>query len=244
VTVIAPPPPEPGASAPAEAVGDGDVARGRKLENGGAEIALGTLVFQPSLANVAFVGEGTPIGGTQRESFRHHGREIGLDAPAMWGAELSAHYLRRYVAAGVVAFVAGHPGGADALGGPTDRRAAEQVSASGVVGYGGGIDLAAALPLGPVAFRAGGVVGLRGFSVPMTGFEKKTCHSKGRRYPCDETATTGALLFLEPRVRMEISPGKSGFVVGGYAGMGIIGGVAPTMGVFIGLATPHETLQP
>ena len=85
-------------------------------------------------------------------------------------------------------------------------------------------------------------------SVPRGGkvcFEKKECHGKGgRTYPCDEDATTGALLFFEPRVRMEITPGTSGLVLGGYVGMGVLGGTAPTMGLFVGFATPHEKLRP
>ena len=43
---------------------------------------------------------------------------------------------------------------------------------------------------------------------------------------------------------MEIAAGDSSFLFGGYVGMGVVGGAAPTMGLFIGLATPHEKLQP
>ena len=241
VMVLSPPPPEAGAPA------DQPAPRPPKdpRSDGGFEITLGTLLVRPSLGGAVFDGSGTPIGASQREGFRHRGRELGLDAPLMWGGELGIFYLRRYFAAGVTGFVAGNPSGADATPLPSYGQASSQVSPRGIVGYGGGLDLSGALPLGPVAFRAGGVVGLRGFSLPMTGFEKKECHGKGgRTYPCDEDATTGALLFFEPRVRMEISPGKSGVVFGGYVGMGVVGGAAPTMGLFVGFATPHEKLQP
>ncbi|HSO31201.1 MAG TPA: hypothetical protein VLT33_01760, partial [Labilithrix sp.] len=229
----APPPPEPPPPPPRS-----------KLLDGGGELSLGTLFVRPSLGSAIFDGSGTPLGGTQRESFRHRGRELGLDAPLMWGGELSLHYMRRYFAVGLMGFVAGNPGGADVPRDPGYSPAADQVNPGAIVGYGAGIDLAAALPMGPVAFRAGGVLGLQGFSVPMTGFEKKTCRSKRGTYPCDEDATTGAMLFFEPRVRMEISPGKSGFVFGGYVGMGVVGGGSPTMGLFVGLQTPHEMLEP
>jgi hypothetical protein len=241
VMVVSPPPPVAGEPAAAPAVEPRVVS---KLLDGGGEITLGTLFFRPSLGNAVFGGEGTPLGGTQRESFRHRGRELGIDAPLMWGGELSARYMRRYFAVGVMGFIAGHPGGAASTV-PSYSPAADQVNPGALMGYGGGIDLAGALPLGPVAFRGGAVLGLRGFSLPMTGFEKKECHGKGgRTYPCDEDATTGALVFLEPRVGVELSPGNSGVVFGGYVGMGVVGGAAPTMGLFIGVATPHEKLQP
>ncbi len=241
VMVFSQPPPEPGA--PAEQPVPRPAPDPRT--DGGFEITFGTLLVRPSLGSVVFDGSGTPLGGTQRESFRHRGRALGLDAPLMWGGELGIYYLRRYFAAGVTGFVAGSPGGADASAVPSYSPASSQVSPGSIVGYGGGIDLSGALPLGPVAFRAGGVLGLRGFSLPMTGFEKKECHGKGgRTYPCNEDATTGALLFFEPRVRLEITPGTSGLVLGGYAGMGVVGGTAPTMGLFVGFATPHEKLRP
>lgn len=240
--VVSPPPPEAGEPAPAPVL---HAARDRRLDDGGIEITLGTLFVRPALAGAMFDGSGTPLGATEREGFRHRGRELGLAAPLMWGGELGIYYLRRYFAAGLTGFVAGNPGGADASSMPSYSPAASQVSPGSIIGYGGGIDLAGALPLGPVAFRLGGVLGLRGFSLPMTGFEKKECHGKGgRTYPCDEDATTGALLYVEPRVRMEISPGKSGVVFGGYVGMGVVGGAAPSTGLFVGFATPHEKLQP
>jgi hypothetical protein len=239
VYVVMPPPPEP---APPEPNPEPAVPEG-KLENGGAEVTLGTLFFQPALGQTMFEGEGTPLGANHRESFRHRGRELGINAPLMWGGELSVHYLRRYFAVGVTGFIAGHPGGADATS-PTYSPPAGQVNPSAIMGYGAGIDLAGALPLGPVAFRAGGVLGIRGFSIPLSGFEKKTCHSKGRSYPCDEDATTGALLFFEPRVRLEVTAGRSGVVLGGYVGMDVVGGTGPTAGLFIGVHTPHSTLQP
>lgn len=79
----------------------------------------------------------------------------------------------------------------------------------------------------------------------MIGFEKKSCHSKHGTYPCYEDATTTALLFFEPRVRVEISPDPlSGLFFGGYVGMEVVGGSAPTAGLFSGFHTPHSMLMP
>ena len=215
------------------------------LQNGGLELTASTIFFEPSLRRVSFSGSGVPRDGTQRIQFRHTGTELGLDSPLMWGGELSVHYLRRYFAVGMSAFFAGHPGGADLTPSPANTVVASQVNSSALVGYGGTLDLAGAIPAGPIAFRPGVVAGLRGFQMPMTGFEKKTCHGKRGDYPCDEQASTNALPFLEARMRVEITPNrKSGIFFGGYVGKQLIDGAGLTTGCFLGWHTPHEVLAP
>lgn len=241
VMVVMPPPPE---APPPEPLPPPPPPPQQALKDGGVSVAMGTLLFRPALGQTMFNGSGTPLGGSRRESFRHAGRELGLDTPLMWGGELSAHYVRRYFAAGVMGFVVGHPGSEDRGTSPAYSPPADQVSAGALSGYGGGIDLAGALPLGPLAFRAGGVLGVRAFSLPMSGFEKKTCRGKRGNYPCSEEATTHALLFFEPRVRVEITPGRSMIFFGGYVGMEVVGGSGPTAGLFFGFHTPHSNLQP
>jgi hypothetical protein len=241
VYVFAPPPP---------VAGESELGRPRApveptLANGGVEIALGTTMFQPSLGGTFFDGTGTPRGGNKREGYHHAGREVGLDRPLMWGGELSVSYLRRYFAVGLLGFVAGNTGGANAPPAPLNTLASTQVSPSSLLAYGGGIDLAAAVPLGLVAVRVGAVFGLRGFSMPMSGFEPKTCRSKGRNYPCAEMAWTNAEPFLQPRLRVEVNPSsRNGFFFGAMAGLDVLGGDGPTVGVFVGWQTPHDTLRP
>jgi hypothetical protein len=241
VYVIAPPPPVAGESEPTPS----RVQRDPTLADGGVEIAFGTTVFQPSLGGTFFDGTGTPRGGNKREGYHHAGREVGLDRPLMWGGEVSVSYLRRYFAVGLLGFVAGNTGGADATPAPPNTLASTQVSPLALLAYGGGLDLAGAVPLGPVAVRAGAVFGLRGFSMPMSGFEPTTCRSKGRSYPCDETASTHAQPFLQPRLRVEVNPSqRSGFFFGAMVGLDVAGGDGPTTGVFIGWQTPHDSLRP
>jgi len=229
----APPSPDPPHAPPKE-----------KFSDGGVELALGTLLFQPSLGHAYFDGAGTVLGADHRENFHHLGRELGVDTPVMWGGEISFHYMRRYFAIGVMGFVAGHPGSSSTPV-PSHNLASLQVNPSALMGYGGGIEFDGALPLGPVSIRAGGVIGARGFSMPMIGFEETTCHDKHGSHPCYENATTNPQLFFEPRVRVEVSPDPhGGFFFGCYVGMGVVGGSAPTAGLFFGAHTPHATLLP
>lgn len=240
--VFAPPPPEPAPPEP-------ETYLPRRTEpalvDGGFEVALGTLFFKPSLAETYFDGEGTPLNGTARETFHHKGRELGLASPLMWGGELSLHYLRRYFAGGVLMFVAGHPGAADASPEPSGGIAPSQVNQGALYTYGGALDLAAAFPYGMFAVRPSAVLGMRGFSMPLTGFEQKTCHGKRGAYPCYENATTDAQLFLEPRLRLVITPPRTSISFGAYVGMEVVGGNSPTAGLFFGFSTrPHEGLLP
>lgn len=241
VVVYAPPPPAPAPTEPSRPL----LREERAQANGGFELAIGTLFFQPSLADTAFEGAGTPLNGTGRESFRHKGRELGLESPLMWGGELSVHYLRRYFAGGVMMFFAGHPGGADAEPSPVGNIASSQVNPGSLTAYGGALDFAAALPYGIVAIRPGLMFGIRGFTLPLTGFEKTTCRGKYGRRPCDEQATTDVQLFVEPRVRVVITPSRTSLAFGGYVGLEPVGGSGPTAGLFVGFVSrPHEGLLP
>ena len=242
VVVFAPPPPE---AAPPEPASHLPPRTARVLVDGGFEVAIGTLLFAPSLADTTFHGEGTPLNGTTRQIFRHKGRELGLASPLMWGGEFSVHYLRRYFAVGFLAFVAGHPGAADAEPMPAGAIAPTQVNQGSLSSYGGAIDAAVAIPSGIFALRPGTALGLRTFMLPMTGFEKKTCRGKHGSYPCYEDATTGAQLFFEPRFRLVVTPPRTSISFGAYVGMEVVGGSGPTAGLFFGFSTRgHEGLLP
>lgn len=204
------------------------------------------VVFSPpSLADTYFHGEGTPLNGTTRQTFRHKGRELGIESPLMWGGELSVHYLRRYFAVGFLGFVAGHPGAADAEPMPAGAIASTQVNQGSLSSYGGALDAAVAIPSGIFALRPGTALGIRTFMLPMTGFEKKTCRGKHGSYPCYEDATTGAQLFFEPRLRLVVTPPRTSISFGAYVGLEVVGGSGPTAGLFFGFSTrPHEGLLP
>src|SRR4051812_49759951 len=115
VVIIAPPPPE---RAPDFRVASEEererAAADAALDNGGLALSIGTLFFQPALGSTSFDGSGKAVSTQLTQSFHHRGRELGLDTPLMWGGEVSVHYMRRYFAVGLLGFVAGHPGAADA----------------------------------------------------------------------------------------------------------------------------------
>lgn len=247
VVILAPPPPALGLP-PSDTPSRRERAEAH-LEDGGFEVSLGTLFFRPSMKGLHFDGSGRPLSswmnGNPRETFHHTGRELALDSPLMWGGELSAHYMRRYFAVGVLGFIAGHPGAADSEPVPRATLAVTQVNQGALFGYGGALDLAGAVPLGIVAFRPGTVLGLRGFSMPLTGYEQTTCPSRSGRVSCYEQARTEPQLFVEARMRLVITPPRSGFAFGAYVGMELVGGSTPTAGLFIGgTLTPHEDLRP
>jgi hypothetical protein len=240
VVIIAPPPPERAPEAAEERP-----SPYAALEDGGVELSLGTLFFQPSLGSKYFDGSGKAPNTEVTQSFHHRGRELGLDTPLMWGGEVSIHYMRRYFALGLLGFVAGHPGAADSDVVPSSRAPVPDVNRGALTAWGGGVDVAGAVPFGIVAFRPGVVLGLRGFSMPITGFEMTTCHGKSGTHPCYETADTTALGFVEPRMRVVVTPARSGISFGAYVGMEVVGGTGPTAGLFFALGTaPHEDMRP
>lgn len=244
VVIIAPPPPERAPEASAEEREERP-SRNATLDNGAAELSLGTLFFQPGLGNVFFDGSGKLPNAQDRQGFHHRGRELGLDAPLMWGGEVSLHYMRRYFAVGLLGFFAGHPGTADSGAIASSRVPVPDVNQAALTAWGGGVDLAGAVPFGIVAFRPGVVLGLRSFSLPITGFEMTTCHGKRGDYACHESADTAVLGFVEPRMRVIVTPERSAVSFGAYIGMEVVGGSGPTAGLFFGFVTgAHEGLRP
>jgi hypothetical protein len=232
VVILAPPPPEPlppQETPPAEEPEPSSA----KVHVRGFEISLGALFFRPSLGHVAFNGSGAPVNGGPRQTFHHAGRELGVDSPALWGGELSIHYAWTYFAAGVTGFVAGHVGTMDTAPVPSGSPAAMLVNRNALMAYGGGLELAAIVPFEHVAVRPGAVLGIRGFTLPLVGYAQTTCRTKGGTRPCSETATTEPQPFIEPRLRVEITPGeRSQISFGGYVGVDALGGSTPTGGLF------------
>jgi hypothetical protein len=241
VVVYMPPPPvrDPPALALREERSD------LKLHAFGADVSVGALNFQPDLSRTTFSGSGVLVGTTDRVDFVHLGRDLGVASPTFWGGELQLHYLRRYLALGLVGFVAGTTGSEGA--GQRYLPFATQVNPGTLMAYGGALDIAAAIPLGDhVAVGVGPLVGLRFYAMDLVGFQAATCHSKRGAYPCSESARTSAQPFLEARLRLELTPGsKPGFFFGAYAGNDMFGGaVRPTAGFFVGLHAAHASLAP
>ena len=245
VVIIAPPPPERAPDYRVQLEQEREQAAAEpKLDNGGLALSFGTLFLQPSLGSTSFDGSGKALNTQVTQSFHHRGRELGVASPLMWGGEVSVHYMRRYFAVGLVGFVAGSAGAADAAI-PATARHVPSVDPGALTGWGAGIDLAGAVPLGYVTFRPGVVIGLRGFAMPITGFEQTTCHGKGGAYPCEETADTPALGYVEPRLRMIISPWSSGLAFGAYVGADVINSGGPSGGLFISFESKsHEGMRP
>jgi hypothetical protein len=222
------------ASADDESVVEESESPAPKLRARGLEVSLGAMFFRPSLGDMAFSGSGVPLTGGPRQSFHHTGRELGIDKPTLWGGELSIHYAWPYFAAGLTGFIAGHVGTMDTAPVPAGSPAAALVNRNALWAYGGGLELAAIVPFENVAIRPGGVLGLRGFSMPLVGYEMTTCRTKNGTRPCNETATAGPQLFIEPRLRVEITPGqRSQLSFGGYVGVDVFGGNTPTGGLFL-----------
>jgi hypothetical protein len=240
VMVFSPPPPPPAPPSPKPEPSE-DLS---PLLPWGGALSLGALMFRPDLGGVRFTGQGVPLGQVSSVSFSHLGRQIGILDPFMGGGQISLSYYRRYVAFGIGVFLAGNVGGVMDVPEPY-RTPVQQVSPSDLSALGGMGDLSFVLPLGPASFKLGGVLGLRQFSVPMSGFEKTTCRSKHGTYPCDQEATSDAQAFFEPRARVDLGFGpRDVFFVGAYVGMELVGGSAPTAGVVFGIGTPHASLQP
>lgn len=214
----------------------------KPLPTDGLELGLGSTAFVPNIARMTFSGMGTPVGSDQPTRFRQSGRQLGLSSPTMVGGEIGIRYQQRYFAVGLVGILAGNPGGSDITPVPPNSPGAKLVDVGQLVSYGGGIDFAGAIPLGAVTFRFGGVMGLRGFDLPIVGYKLTTCRGKGGPYPCNEYASTGAQMFLEPRLTLQYSPMRQGFFVGGYVGAEVANGFEPTVGLYIGFHTSHEAL--
>jgi hypothetical protein len=242
VVVYAPPPPLAAPDPPRPEPRDPNELT---LSNGSLELTVAGLMFAPSLRNVAFDGHGTPLGSEDRVHFRHTGVQLGLDHPAFWGGELQAHYIRRYFAIGVTGYYVAHAGGGDATPVPPRNVAATQVNPGSLSAYGGGIDVSGAIPIGEyIALRPGAVVGVRGFTMDLTGFQKTTCTTKTGTIPCWETATSDPLLVVEPRLTIQLTPTPHGeLFFGGFIGTNLVDG-SMSGGIFVGVHTPHSALWP
>lgn len=209
--------------------------------NGGFAVGLGTVVFQPDLAGTRFKGSGVPLDGLRREPFSHLGREIGIQTPVLWGGELRLDYMRRYFEIGIHGFLAGHPGSSDPA---SNRLAASIADSSSIFAYGGGIRLAGAMPAGPISLSLGPDIGIRGFSIPLPGYQPTTCSSKHGTYPCAERATA-LQPYVQPRFTISWNADERGGVfLAGWIGSDLY--PSPTMagGLVFGVGTPHEAIAP
>lgn len=248
VVVIAPPAPLPAPPADKD-IPDRELET-RKLSQGGFEVALGALAYRPDLSRVHFSGSGVPIDGIRgRQSFDHKGSELGMQRPVLLGGDIAIRYLRRYFVLGVSGFIAGNSGGADATPIPANTEATMLVSARSLMAYGGAIDIAGALPLGPATVRLGPVTGVRAYKVDLPGFQAAECKTRRSRasYPCAETAGSNAQPFLQPRVSIDFAaaPQKDETVfVGLSGGVDVFGGASYWGGLALGVRSSHGGLLP
>jgi hypothetical protein len=189
------------------------------------ELTGGVATFYPKLANVAFSGTGHPPDGSPAIDYNHRGREIGLDSPSIWAFQMELHARIRWFSAGLTGFIGGHPGTGDASPNPPGNAAAPLANTGSIVAYGAGLDLAAAVPIGRfVSVRLGNVVGIRGFSLGLTGVPDK-CGEDDNSTSCHATAYADPQVFLQPRIRVLVrQPHADGFFYGVSAGDEIVGG--------------------
>jgi hypothetical protein len=234
VVVVSPPPPEPAPPEPEPS--PREVVVTPPLHSHGYEVAIGGTTFSPTLDRTRFTGSGT-VGG-QSASFDHTGQEMGIRSPRFYGVELEVAYLRRYLALGALfnVTVARADQGSDLQGtyDPSSLRA-----------YSGGIDMAGVIPAGDVSIRVGPVVGLRFFETQLSGFDLTTCRGRrGSIYSCPSEANSQAMPYLEPRLRIDWTPGGTGLMIGGYAAVNVF--ERPTIGggIVIGFKSANSTLVP
>ncbi len=203
------------------------------------EMWFGGTMFAPSLRDARFSGAGTSLGG--RVSVDQTGRELGLRMPTFYGAELGVAYRHTYVAAGLTAFMATAAGGADAT--PTNRYVAGLASPGNPIAFGGAVEILGAIPIGPFTASLGGVAGLRAFQVPLHGFAPSVCRERGRAFACSTDATTHALPFVQPRVRLDVALDEARtFFVGGYVGMEVLGDPSLAAGLMLGFRAANLSL--
>lgn len=215
---------------------DEDEATGRReVPASRFEMWFGGTMFAPSLRDARFSGAGTSLGG--RVSVDQTGSELGLRMPTFYGAELGVAYRRTYFAAGLTGFMA-TARGADAT--PTNPYVAGLASPGNPIAFGGAVEILGAIPIGPFTASLGGVAGLRAFQVPLNGFEPSVCRERGRAYACSTDATTRALPFVQPRLRVDVTLDKARtFFVGGYVGMEVLGDRSLVAGLMLGFRTAN-----
>jgi hypothetical protein len=192
------------------------------------ELSVSAIMFRPKLGNVKF----------DHDDFHHRGRELGLDTPSMWGADLGLHVRHKWIAIGFVAFLGGHPGDGDATPDPPNNEAAHIANTGSIVTFGGAADLAAAIPAGRyVSLRFGPLVGLRAFVLPLSNAPKEQCSDESDKPPeCTPSATSDVQPFLEPRVRALVSLDHTGLFFGASLGYEVFGGGLATSLLFGGIA--------
>jgi hypothetical protein len=237
VVVISPPPPQPAPPDPPPDPTPGPTPSQR----GQLELSFSGTMFPAALGDLRFTGAGVPVGTGRRATFNHRGRELGLRNPTFWGGELAIGYRHTYFGVLVSGMVASNVR-ADAA--PTDVVAAGQVGTGSVTAYGGGLELFGSIPLDRFTLSVGAVAGLRGFSMPLVGFEPTTCTSSrksGRRkYPCPETATTNATPYVHPRLHLDVAlTEKRTIFLGVYVGIDALGDRSMLSGVMLGLRSPR-----
>ena len=235
VVVISPPPPQPADPDPIAPPPP------RASEQGQLETSISGTMFPAALGHVRFTGAGVPTGTGRRVTFSHLGRELGLRTPTFWGGELAFGYRHRYFGILVSGMIAGN---ARADGRPTDSVAASQVGTSSIMAYGGGIELFGSVPLDRFTVSIGALAGLRGFSMPLVGFEPTTCTRSSRRsgrrtYPCPERASTNATPYVQPRVHLDVALTRDRTLsFGAYVGVDALGDRSMLTGVTFGLRLP------
>ncbi len=221
------------ALAPRTARAESDDER-RWPERTAVEGTFGVIVFTPRLAAMKFDGRGTPPGAKDPVDFSHRGRELGVDAPSMWAGELALHVRLRWASVGILGFFGGHPGVGDATPDPPGNAAAQAANTGSMLTYGGALDFAAVVPTGSVlSIRVGPLVGVRGFTMPLSGWETKSSDGS----ISTGNATSDAQVFVQPRVRLLVRPrGADGFFLGASLGADVVGG-GVAAGLCIGLTS-------
>lgn len=216
------------------------VAPRRAHAQSGPRLGAGLLLMQPELASSQFSGSGVPYTSHEgvRQSFDHSGRQLGVHAPVVVGAELRLSWEERLFEIGVQGFGGGALGDS---GGASDPGAAELAKASSMHAYGGGIHAVLAIPAGVVTFLLGPDLGVRAFSVPLTGFEPTTCAGKYGAYSCPETATS-TQPYVAPRLTVVIHGDRArggGFFFAPWAGLDVLPSPSWAAGFSFGFGYDH-----
>lgn len=192
-----------------------------RADETGFMIAPSVLLVQPRLSSANFSGSGVVYGDSTNTTYSHSGREIGIHAPVMIGAELRLGIQHRYFEIGGQLVAAASLGDSNSA---TDPEAAQLARASSLGMFGGGVHAMITIPAGVVTFAIGPDFGVRGFQLPLTGFEPTVCHNRYGTYSCPETATYTQPYF-QPRVTMIVHgdpKAPASFFFGPWLGVDVI----------------------
>lgn len=214
-----------------------------ELPTRGLAVGLGADFYRPSLANDYFDGHGIPRTGGPTQPFHFRGRDFGLLRPTLAVLDTRVDYMNRYAELGFHFIYGGSMSSGDHA---LDASAAATANAPGVSMIGGGLHGAAVLLLrDAVSVTAGADLGVRGYNVPLRGFQDTTCHTKYGTHPCPQTATAidG---YVQPRVSLiwNSATGKrrSGFFLSAWVGADVASGISFASGLSLGLASSHAAL--